>query len=117
MSKKNKSKRNKNKKNKNINSINNKSVVNDDITVKKSKIPLIILLAEVVLAISMLILIFNQESFMNLTPFTKDKIVWVIYLIIQAGLAVTILSKKKDDNKWTFHIETMLITVSYLLLG
>lgn len=112
--KSNKSKKNKNK---TINTINKKSTVKNDITVKKSKVPVIILIAEVILAIAMLILIFNQDSFMQLTPFTQDKIVWVIYLIVQAGLAATMFSKKKDDNKWTFHIETMLITVSYLLLG
>lgn len=112
MSKKN----NKHKSKKNKNS-NNNVVEKKETIVKKSKLPVIILVAEVLLAVAMLILIFNKDSFMQLAPFTKDKIVWVIYLIVQAGLAFTILSKKKDDNKWTFHIETMLITLSYLLLG
>ncbi|MGL5354046.1 MAG: hypothetical protein ACRDA5_12080 [Clostridium sp.] len=113
-----KKKKNKRKINKTASrNISNKVVENNEPVVKKSKLALVILLAEVVVAVGLLVAIFTKESAMQLTPFTRDKITWVVYLIIQGVLTFTMFNKKKDDTKWTFHIEATIITFSYLLLG
>lgn len=115
MSKKNKNKRKVNKTaSKNI---SNKVEVMDEPVMKKSKFALVVLIAEVIIAVGLLFAIFTKESVMQITPFTKDKITWVVYLIIQGTLIFTMFNKKKDDTKWTFHIEATLITFSYILLG
>ncbi|MGL5085501.1 MAG: hypothetical protein ACRC68_07250 [Clostridium sp.] len=97
--------------------VSSKVVENNEPVIRKSKLVLGILIAEVIVAVGLLVAIFTKESVMQLTPFTSDKITWVVYLIIQGILIFTMFNKKKDDTKWTFHIEATIITFSYILLG
>lgn len=82
----------------------------------KDKGALFILISEVLVAVGMLIVMFNKENFIELTTFKGSKLIWSMYFVTQIIWAFTILSKKKDENKSTFHIEAMLVTISYLLI-
>ena len=115
---KNKTKGNSNYKTK-INSSNGKIKSNKNLVVKepltgwKAKSALCILILEVLIAVVMLVKIFSRSSF---TIFNGNKIIWVVYLAIQIILGFTILSKKIDSTKGTFHWESVLITITYILL-
>lgn len=118
MAKKNKKNNNTNK-SKNNNTMNksknNKKIIdNKEITGWKRKVSLFILILEVLVEVGMLGIIFSRGSF---TISKGSKIIWMIYLIIQIILGFTILSKKKDDNKGTFHLQTVLVTITYLLVA
>lgn len=82
----------------------------------KEKGTLFILISEILVAVGMLVVMFNKENFIELTTFKGSKLVWAMYFITQIIWAFTILSKKKDENKATFHMESMLVTISYLLI-
>ncbi|MBB6623803.1 hypothetical protein [Clostridium gasigenes] len=112
---KNKSKNNKKNKTKNNKKvIDNKVIDKKKITGWKGKVSLFILILEVLVEVGMLGIIFARGSF-NISQ--GSKIIWIIYLIIQIILGFTILSKKKDDSKGTFHLQTVLVTITYLLVA
>lgn len=84
-----------------------------ELTGWKAKLALFILISEILVAIGMLIMIFTRET---LSIFKGNKIIWVMYLVTQIILTFTMLSKKKDVTKGTFHLETMLVTITYLFI-
>ena len=92
----------------------NKNVVaKEPLTGWKTKSALGVLILEALIAVVMLVKIFSRSSF---TIFNGNKIVWGVYLAIQIILGFTILSKKIDRTKATFHWESVLITITYIFL-
>lgn len=92
---------------------NKNVVVKEPLTGWKAKLALGILILEVLIAVVMLVKIFSRSSF---SIFNGNKIIWGVYLAIQVILGFTILSKKIDSTKGTFHWESVLITITYILL-
>ncbi|WLF69489.1 hypothetical protein Q6375_00210 [Clostridium septicum] len=79
----------------------------------KDKIILSVLIGEIFVAIGMLVLMFSADKSMMVA---SGKLAWIIYLVIQVVLGFTVLNYKKDKNKGIYHWETVLITITYLVL-